>query len=438
MYYDLTRGSISKSLFFFALPMMAGNLLQQFYNIADTLIVGRVLGKNALAAVGSVYTLMTFLTSVFLGLSMGAGALFSIYLGKKKMENLRSAVYHAFLLIMIVTILLNGVIYLFLNPILAFLRVPAEVWNPMKDYLLIIFGGLIATSLYNFFACMLRALGNSAVPLYFLAVSAIINIILDLLFIIGFHWGIHGAAAATITAQYISAIGITIYVLCRCQNVVTGWGHIPWNRRILKEILNLSTLTCLQQSVMNFGILMVQGLVNSFGATIMAAFAAAVKIDTFAYLPVQDFGNAFSTFTAQNYGAGNHSRIRAGIRQAFLMSIRFSIVISLIVFLFAAPLMKIFIVPSEHAVIAAGVQYLRIEGSFYCGIGCLFLLYGYYRAINQAEMSVVLTVISLGLRVLLAYILSSVIGVTGIWIAIPIGWLLADAVGLLYMKKTLN
>ena len=435
MYYDLTRGSIPKSLFFFALPMMAGNLLQQFYNIADTLIVGRVLGKNALAAVGSVYTLMTFLTSVFLGLSMGAGALFSIYLGKKKMENLRSAVYHAFLLIMIVTILLNGVVYLFLNPILAFLRVPAEVWNPMKDYLLIIFGGLIATSLYNFFACMLRALGNSAVPLYFLAVSAIINIILDLLFIIGFHWGIRGAAAPTITAQYISAIGITIYVLCRCQNVVTGWGHIQWNRRILKEILNLSTLTCLQQSVMNFGILMVQGLVNSFGATIMAAFAAAVKIDTFAYLPVQDFGNAFSTFTAQNYGAGNHSRIRAGIRQAFLMSIRFSIVISLIVFLFAAPLMKIFIVPSEHAVIAAGVQYLRIEGSFYCGIGCLFLLYGYYRAINQAEMSVVLTVISLGLRVLLAYILSSVIGVTGIWIAIPIGWLLADAVGLLYMKK---
>ena len=438
MYYDLTRGSISKSLFFFALPMMAGNLLQQFYNIADTLIVGRVLGKNALAAVGSAYTLMTFLTSVFLGLSMGAGALFSIYLGKKEMEHLRAAVYHAIILIMAVTALLNALVYLFLDPILSFLRVPSEVWDPMKDYLLIIFAGLIATSLYNFFACMLRALGNSAVPLYFLAVSAIINIVLDLLFIIGFHWGIRGAASATITAQYISAIGITVYVLCRCRNVIGGWRHIPFNGHILKEILNLSTLTCLQQSVMNFGILMVQGLVNSFGSVIMAAFAAAVKIDTFAYLPVQDFGNAFSTFTAQNYGAGNHSRIRAGIRQAFLMSISFSIVISLIVFFFASPLMKIFIAPSEHAVIAAGVRYLRIEGSFYCGIGCLFLLYGYYRAINRAEMSVILTVISLGLRVLLAYILSGVIGVTGIWMAIPIGWFLADAVGLLYMKKHLN
>lgn len=435
MYYDLTRGSISKSLFFFALPMMAGNLLQQFYNIADTLIVGRVLGKNALAAVGSAYTLMTFLTSVFLGLSMGAGALFSIYLGKKEMEHLRAAVYHAFVMIMAVTVLLNALVYLFLDSILSFLRVPAEVWGAMKDYLLIIFAGLIATSLYNFFACMLRALGNSSVPLYFLAVSAIINIVLDLLLIIGFHWGIHGAASATIIAQYISAIGITVYVLCRCRNVIGGWRHIPFNGHILKEILNLSTLTCLQQSVMNFGILMVQGLVNSFGSVIMAAFAAAVKIDTFAYLPVQDFGNAFSTFTAQNYGAGNHARIRAGIRRAFLMSISFSIVISLLVFFFASPLMKIFIAPSEHDVITAGVQYLRIEGSFYCGIGCLFLLYGYYRAINRAEMSVVLTVISLGLRVLLAYILSGVIGVIGIWMAIPIGWFLADAVGLLYMKK---
>lgn len=438
MYYDLTRGSISKSLFFFALPMMAGNLLQQFYNIADTLIVGRVLGKNALAAVGSAYTLMTFLTSVFLGLSMGAGALFSIYLGRREMEALKAAVYHAFLLIMAVTILLNAAVYLFLDPILAFLRVPSEVWQPMKDYLRIIFAGLLASGVYNFFACMLRALGNSAVPLYFLAVSAVINIILDLLFILSLHLGIQGAAAATVLAQYLSAVGIVIYVLLRCRNVVSGWRHVQFNGHILKEIWNLSALTCLQQSVMNFGILMVQGLVNSFGATIMAAFAAAVKIDTFAYLPVQDFGNAFSTFTAQNYGAGNKSRIRAGVRQAFLMSIVFSLIISAIVFLFAQPLMKIFIAPGEHAVIAAGVGYLRVEGSFYCGIGCLFLLYGYYRAINRAGVSVILTVISLGLRVLLAYVLSETVGVTGIWAAIPIGWFMADAVGILFMKKSLN
>ena len=195
-------------------------------------------------------------------------------------------------------------------------------------------------------------------------------------------------------------------------------------------------MTSVQQSIMNFGILMVQGLVNSFGPIVMAAFSAAVKIDTFAYLPVQDFGNAYSTFVAQNYGAGNRARIRRGTREAFVISIVFSLAVSALVCLFAAPLMRIFVSASETAVIASGVHYLRIEGAFYCGIGCLFLLYGYYRAVKRAEMSVVLTVISLGTRVLLAYGLSACLGETGIWMAIPIGWVLADAAGLAYLKRT--
>lgn len=168
MYHDLTEGKISRSLLLFALPMMAGNLLQQFYNIADTLIVGRVLGSNALAAVGSAYTLMTFLTSIFLGLSMGSGALFSIYKGKNDQDSLKSAIVHAFVLIMAVTLLLNILVYIGSNPILHFLRVPDEVWDGMKAYLLVIFAGILATSLYNYFSCLLRALGNSTIPLIFL------------------------------------------------------------------------------------------------------------------------------------------------------------------------------------------------------------------------------------------------------------------------------
>ena len=436
MYYDLTKGRIGKCLILFALPMIAGNLLQQFYNIADTLIVGRVLGKNALAAVGSAYTLMTFLTSVFLGLSMGSGALFSIYKGKGSDRELRLSVVHAFGLIMGVTVLLNVLVYLFTDPILWFLRVPEEVYDGMKTYLLVIFAGLVATSLYNFFSCILSALGNSTVPLVFIAVSAVLNIGLDLLFVAVLPWGIAGAAFATVIAQYVSGIGITIYVLHSCKDLLPGKEELCFDRGILGEIVNLSSLTCLQQSVMNFGILMVQGLVNSFGATVMAAFAAAVKIDTFAYLPVQDFGNAFSTFVAQNYGAGNQERIRKGTRVAFAMSIGFSVMISVLVCLFAGPLMKIFVSGKEVAVIAAGVKYLRIEGAFYLGIGCLFLLYGYYRAIKRAEMSVVLTVISLGLRVLLAYVLSVVFGEVGIWVAIPIGWVMADVTGIVYMRRT--
>ena len=434
MYHDLTEGKISRSLLLFALPMMAGNLLQQFYNIADPLIVGRVLGSNALAAVGSAYTLMTFLTSIFLGLSMGSGALFSIYKGKNDQDSLRNAIVHAFALIMAVTVLLNVLVYIGIDPILHFLRVPDEVWDGMKAYLLVIFAGIIATSLYNYFSCLLRALGNSTIPLVFLAVSAVLNIGLDLLFVAVLPWGIRGAALATVIAQYVSGIGITLYVLLKCRDLLPSREDLQFNRQILGEIGNLSSMTCVQQSVMNFGILMVQGLVNSFGPVVMAAFAAAVKIDTFAYLPVQDFGNAYSTFIAQNYGAGKKDRIRKGTRESFLISFLFCIVISAVVCIFAAPLMRIFVSAKETAVIASGVRYLRIEGAFYCGIGCLFLLYGYYRAVKKPGMSVVLTVISLGTRVALAYILSAYIGETGIWMAIPIGWVLADITGLVYMK----
>ena len=434
MYHDLTEGKISRSLLLFALPMMAGNLLQQFYNIADTLIVGRVLGSNALAAVGSAYTLMTFLTSIFLGLSMGSGALFSIYKGKNDQTSLRSAIVHAFVLIMAITVFLNILVYIGIDPILHFLRVPDEVWDGMKSYLLVIFAGIIATSLYNYFSCLLRALGNSTIPLVFLAISAVLNIGLDLLFVAVFPWGIRGAALATVIAQYVSGIGITLYVLLKCRDLLPSRGDLHFNRQILGEIGNLSSMTCVQQSVMNFGILMVQGLVNSFGPVVMAAFAAAVKIDTFADLPVQDFGNAYSTFIAQNYGAGKKDRIRKGTRESFLISFLFCIVISAVVCIFAAPLIRIFVSAKETAVIASGVRYLRIEGAFYCGIGCLFLLYGYYRAVKKPGMSVVLTIISLGTRVALAYLLSAYIGETGIWMAIPIGWVLADVTGLTYMK----
>ena len=434
MYHDLTEGKISRSLLLFALPMMAGNLLQQFYNIADTLIVGRVLGSNALAAVGSAYTLMTFLTSIFLGLSMGSGALFSIYKGKNDQDSLRNAIVHAFALIMAVTVLLNVLVYRGIDPILHFLRVPDEVWDGMKAYLLVIFAGIIATSLYNYFSCLLRALGNSTIPLVFLAVSAVLNIGLDLLFVAVLPWGIRGAALATVIAQYVSGIGITLYVLLKCRDLLPSREDLQFNRQILGEIGNLSSMTCVQQSVMNFGILMVQGLVNSFGPVIMAAFAAAVKIDTFAYLPVQDFGNAYSTFIAQNYGAGKKDRIRKGTRESFLISFLCCMVIAAVGCIFAAPLRRIFVSAKETAVIASGVRYLRIEGAFYCGIGCLFSLYGYYRAVKKPGMSVILTVISLGTRVALAYILSAYIGETGIWMAIPIGWVFADITGLAYMK----
>ena len=323
MQQDLTTGNITGRLLQFALPMMLGNLLQQLYNVADTLIVGRFLGADALAAVGSSYTLMTFLTSVLLGLCMGSGAVFSIQFGRHDTERLKHSVSLSFLLIAAVTFLLNAGALCGLNGIIRLLRVPAQVTGLMKGYLKIIFWGIGATFCYNFFACLLRSIGNSTIPLLFLGGAAILNIALDLLFVLQFHWGVRGAAAATVIAQALSGAGLAVYTLTAFPQLRVSKRHLKWDRVILRDIASLSLLTCVQQSIMNFGILMVQGLVNSFGPVIMAAFAAAVKIDSFAYMPVQDFGNAFSTFIAQNYGAGEKERIRKGIRSAAACSMVF-------------------------------------------------------------------------------------------------------------------
>lgn len=434
MNQDLTTGNITKTMLRFALPMILGNLLQQLYNIADTLIVGQFLGRDALAAVGSAYTLMTFLTSIFLGLCMGSGAVFSIRFGERATERLRSSVFVSFILIAAITLVLNAAVFIWLDPILVLLQVPKEVYGLMRDYLRIIFIGITATFLFNFFASLLRSVGNSLTPLIFLGISALLNIVLDLAFILLLKLGVEGAASATVIAQFVSGIGLLLYTVFRFPEFLPARRHRRMDSAILKEISQFSVLTCVQQSVMNLGILMIQGLVNSFGPVIMAAFAAAVKIDSFAYMPVQDFGNAFSTFIAQNYGAKKTDRIREGIKSAVRAALIFCIIVSLLVCLFARPLMLIFIRPSETEILAAGVHYLRIEGSFYCGIGCLFLLYGLYRAIQKPGMSVVLTVISLGTRVLLAYTLSPVFGVTAIWAAVPIGWVLADLTGFLYYR----
>lgn len=428
---DMTQGAVMKSMLRFAVPMILGNLLQQCYNIADTLIVGKVLGPNALAAVGSSFTLMTFLTSILLGLCMGSGTFFSIRFGERDEKGLKEGICASFILILALTAILNALAFLFLEKIRVLLQVPNEVWSDMRAYLYVIFGGIFATFLYNYFASLLRAIGNSVVPLVFLAVSAALNIVLDLWFVIGLGQNVEGAAWATIIAQYVSGVGITIYSFIFVPYLKMQKSERRISIRCLKEIAGFSVLTCVQQSVMNLGILMVQGVVNSFGTAVMAAFAAAVKIDAFAYMPVQDFGNAFSTFIAQNYGAKKKERIQSGLRGAVAVVLVFCVVVSTAVWIFARPLMLIFVNADETAIIAEGVRYLRIEGAFYCGIGCLFLLYGLYRALGRPGMSVVLTIVSLGTRVALAYILSAVpsIGVVGIWWAVPIGWILADAVG---------
>jgi len=427
---DLTTGPETKSIIAFAIPLIIGNLFQQLYNVADTIIVGHFIGPHALAAVGSSFTLMVFLTSIILGLCMGSGVAYSTFFGAKDEDNLKKSIFTSLWFIGLVTVVINVSALLLLDPILRFIRIPPEIFSDTKIYLRIVFYGIVFTAIYNYFATLLRSLGNSVIPLVFLVAATIVNIVLDLAFIIPLQMGIAGAGWATLIAQAFSALGLAVYCIVKVPQLRLESAHRKFDRALLKTIASYSVLTSVQQSLMNFGILLVQGLVNSFGVNVMAAFAAGVKIDSFAYLPAQDFGNAFATFIAQNKGAGKNGRIERGIRSSLKLITLFCVVISFIVVIFARPLLTIFIPAQETEILRIGVQYLRIEGAFYCLIGYLFLFYGLYRGFGSAQTSVILTIISLGTRVVLAHLLAAIpaVGVWGIWISIPIGWFLADLV----------
>ena len=434
---DLTKGTIFKKLILFALPMILGNLLQQIYNIVDTLIVGRFVGNDALASVGSAYSLMIFLTSIIIGLCMGSGAYFSEDYGKKNFDDLKEDIWHSFWFIFAITILIILIIYPLTDVLLIVLQTPEELFEMMRSYLLIIFAGLPFVFLYNFFAYLQRSVGRTVSPLVFLAISSLINVGLDFAFVLGFNMGVSGAAIATVIAQVISGIGLMIYSFINLSILKEKTIKIKFNSSRLKQIIKNDFSTCIQQSVMNFGILMIQRLVNSFGKVIMAAFAAAVKIDTLAYMPAQEFANSYSLFVSQNFGAKERDRIKEGTKKAMITSVAFCFIISIIIVFAADNLMMLFVKSTEIETIKEGAKYLRIEGSMYIGIGILFLWYGYFRGINKPLISLILTIVSLGLRVLLSYSFAKTtpLGVIAIWCSIPIGWIIADITGLVLYKK---
>ena len=435
---DLTKGNVTAVMLLFAVPMILGNIMQQCYNLADTWIVGRFVGAEALAAVGSAYTLMTFLNSILIGMCMGSGALFSICYGRRALRKLKEYIVSSFVLIFSVTVILTIVSYVCLDPILTLMQIPADIYGLMRSYMGLILAGLIFVFLYNYFAFLLRSSGNSVIPLIFLGVGTALNIGLDFFFVAKLGRGVKGAAEATVLAQAAAGLGIALYALVKDPELnmkKMKEEGIGIRADLLKEIFSYSASTGIQQSVMNFGILMVQGLVNSFGTSVMAAFAAGVKIDTLAYMPAQEFGNAYSIFISQNYGADKKERIRKGTKSAAVTVIMFCAAASAAVFFGAEFLMGIFIDPQKTQIIQIGTEYLKTEGACYCGIGILFLLYGYFRAVERPKVSLLLTILSLGTRVVLAYACAPLFGVGAIWTAIPIGWAMADAAGIILLRR---
>ena len=422
------------------LPSVIAFAFSGVYSIVDGMFVGQGVGDAGLAAINVAWPVTALVQALGTGLGMAAAVVLSVCIGRRDAAEEHRALGSTAVLLLLAGVLSTALLALLYRPLLPLLGAEGSVLAYADSYTRVIVLGSLFQVLGTGLVPLLRTYDGADAAMCSMTAGFLTNVVLDALFISVFRWGTAGAAAATVIAQGVSAAGIALYGWRRVPLLRLERRHCKVSRGELGRIVNYSLLTCVQQSVMNFGILMVQGLVNSFGVNVMAAFAAAVKIDAFAYLPVQDFGNAFSTFVAQNTGAQKTERIRRGIRSAVGVSVGFCLVSSLLVCLFAAPLMGLFVEPGETEIIAVGVEYLRIEGMCYCGIGILFLLYGLFRGLGRPGVSVVLTVISLGTRVALAYLLAPIpaVGLKGIWWAVPIGWVLADLAGLvLYRRKPL-
>lgn len=438
MELDMTKGKPFKVILTFFIPLLLGDLLQQFYGIIDAIVIGKYVNTDAFAAVGSSGATTLFITSILLGLALGASSVFSKLYGAKDYENLKKSISTSLIFIFIVSLIITIITSLFLVEIVDIFRMPEAVKPYAIDYLRYVFYGFIFVGMYNGFSFVLRALGDSKTPLYFLIASCCSNLILDLLFVIVFKMGTAGAAIATLLTQAFSAIGCGYVMFKKLSFIDFSLKDLVFHKSCFNEIAQYSVLTAFQQSISSFGMMLVQGLVNTFGATTMAAFAAASKVDSVANAPLQDLGNSFSTFTAQNLGANKKERIKEGYKATVIMIIILSMTISLIAYIFAPQLIQLFVFKTETEVIKVGVTYLRFVSLFYVLLGFNVMYYGFFRGLSHMKVSILLTVISQSLRVILAYTLTPYYGFAGISYAIVIGWFLSDLLGLYYYRKLMQ
>lgn len=437
MELDMTKGEPSRIILKFFIPLFIGDLFQQLYSIIDAIVIGKFVGTDAFAAVGSSSAVTVFITSILLGLAMGSSAIFSQLYGGKQYDELKKAISTALIFLFCVSMLITVVTLVFLPEIISLYQMPKETAVYASDYLKYVFGGFVFVGMYNAFAFLLRAFGDSKTPLYFLVASCISNLLLDLLFIVAFHMGTAGAAIATLLTQGFAAVGCGIYTVKRMGFLQFKRKEFVFSTSAFKNIAVYSLLTALQQSISSFGMMLIQGLVNTFGTTVMAAFAACSKIDSVANSPLQDLGNAFSTYTAQNKGAGETKRIREGFRVTSRIIIVLSAVISIVAFVFAPNLITLFVNKDATEVIAVGVGYLRIVSVFYVLLGFIVMFYGFFRGLGEIKISILMTIVSQGLRLLLAYSFAPIKGFSGVCWAIVIGWFLSDLLGFYMYKKVM-
>lgn len=441
MVNNMTEGKPLKLLFFFAVPMVVGNLFQQLYNMVDSMVVGRFVGEDALAAVGSSFPIVFLSVAIAAGLSMGCTVVISQFFGAGKIREMKVTVSTALISLGMIGVLIMGAGELISDPLLRILGTSSEIMADSLTYLRIYFGGAVFLFLYNSLNGIYNALGDSHTPLKFLIVSALMNIGLDLLFVIQFHMGVAGVAWATLIAQGVCAFAsffVLVRRLKRMENEesASGLTFTFFDKSAAKHIAKVGIPSMIQQSILSFSMMMMQGLVNSYGKVFVAGYTAATKIDTLAMLPNMNFSNAMSSYAAQNIGAGKTERVKEGYKASMLMVVIFSLLITGIIHLWGPELLGLFLEQGESgSAMSYGLDYMKTVSLFYILMGALYVGNGLLRGAGDMGAFMWISMANLFSRVVLAYLMAHFIGESAIWWSIPTGWAVGFTLSFIRVKR---
>lgn len=436
---DMTEGNIPRQLIHYSVPLILGNLFQLTYNAVDSIIAGRFIGKEALAAEGMASPIMNIVILGISGICMGAGVLMSEFFGAKKYDSLKREMSTAVLFGLYFSLMVVALGIIFTMPLLRALHVPDELMEMTAVYLRIIFLGAPFTYFYNALAMALKSVGDSKTPLKFLMFSSILNGVLDLIFIGGMGFGIVCSATTTVIAEAVSAILSIIYIYKKIPLLHLGAGEFKMDGALLKKTLQYGTVTALQQSCQPIGKLLIQGTVNSLGVDMIAAFNAVGRVDDFAFTPEQSISHGITTFVAQNRGAGKHERVRSGFRKGLQLEFYYWILICVLITLLKNPIMAFFVTgEGAQQIILLGRQYLGIMALFYLFPAFTNGIQGFFRGMGKMRITLMATIIQTGLRVIFTWLLAPRLGIYGVAFACAIGWsfmLLFEVPYYLYYKK---
>lgn len=428
MVKNLTEGKPLKLLFFFALPMVIGNFFQQLYNMVDSMVVGKFVGEDALAAVGSSFPVVFLAVAIAAGLSMGCTVVISQLFGAGQIREMKTTISTALIALGVIGLAIMAAGELAAEPLLKLLGTDADIMADSLTYLRIYFGGAVFLFLYNTLNGIYNALGDSNTPLKFLMVSALTNIGLDLLFVIRFHMGVAGVAWATLIAQGLCAVASFFVLIKRMKNMenepaAANKKFSLFEAGAARRIAHVGVPSMLQQSIVSLSMMFMQGLVNSYGKVFVAGYTAATKIDTLAMMPNMNFSNAMSSYTAQNIGAGKEKRVVQGYKACLLMVLIFSLIITGIIYLFGPQLLSLFLNSgSEGSAMGYGLKYMKTVSVFYVLMGLMFVGNGLLRGAGDMGAFMLSSMSNLFSRVAIAYLLAHFIGASAIWWSIPIGW----------------